>query len=92
MWLRHSAAVVLSNRQGGSADLGGPYDFSASATTAWAPAAVGGVLPAGSYRPFGNLAAFNGLNANGSWQLVVADQAGADVGTVSGWSVTLTCQ
>jgi subtilisin-like proprotein convertase family protein len=38
-----------------------------------------------------SLAAFNGLNPNGTWRLYVVDDAGADTGNVAGgWSLTFT--
>lgn len=38
-----------------------------------------------------DLGVFNGTNPNGSWRLYIVDDAGADVGSISGgWSLTLT--
>lgn len=36
------------------------------------------------------LAAFDGEDPNGVWQLYVADDAGSDAGSLSGWSLTIT--
>ena len=37
------------------------------------------------------LAAFNGLNPNGTWSLYVVDDVGGDVGTIAGgWDLTIT--
>ncbi|HJL14893.1 MAG TPA: proprotein convertase P-domain-containing protein [Sandaracinaceae bacterium LLY-WYZ-13_1] len=35
-------------------------------------------------------AAFNGLDAEGTWELVVSDNAGADTGTLNSWSMEIT--
>ncbi len=40
--------------------------------------------------PEGAMGAFIGSNPNGSWTLTVADDAGADVGTINSWSLNLT--
>ncbi len=39
----------------------------------------------GTYMPVSPLSAFNGEAAAGTWRLSVADQAGADVGTLNEW-------
>ncbi len=55
-----------------------PLSLSSASMPAPAPAA-----------PYGtSLASFNGINANGNWQLCVRDNASADTGTISGgWSI-----
>jgi subtilisin-like proprotein convertase family protein len=35
------------------------------------------------------LAVFNGLNANGTWDLFVSDDLGGDAGSVTGWGITI---
>ena len=37
------------------------------------------------------LSLFNGTNANGTWSLYVLDDAGGDIGSISGgWDLTIT--
>jgi len=59
-----------------------------------APAPVGPYLsPGGIGTPCGTdtLAAFNGLNPNGTWSLYVVDDLGGDVGTITGgWSLSIS--
>jgi subtilisin-like proprotein convertase family protein len=59
-----------------------------------APAPAGPYLtPGGIGTPCGTdtLAAFNGVNPNGTWRLYVVDDLGADVGTIAGgWSLRIT--
>jgi len=59
-----------------------------------APAPAGPYLsPGGIGTPCGTdtLAAFNGVNPNGTWSLYVVDDLGADVGTISGgWALQIT--
>jgi subtilisin-like proprotein convertase family protein len=59
-----------------------------------APAPAGPYLtPGGIGTPCGTdtLAAFNGVNPNGTWSLYVVDDLGADVGTISGgWILNIT--
>jgi subtilisin-like proprotein convertase family protein len=44
---------------------------------------------AGTFRPEGRLAAFNGENPNGIWTLEITDNAAADSGTLNNWSLEL---
>lgn len=41
----------------------------------------------GTYQPFAALSAFNGEDPSGVWTLTVYDQVGADVGTLTAWSL-----
>ncbi|MBN2473342.1 MAG: proprotein convertase P-domain-containing protein [Pirellulales bacterium] len=50
----------------------------------------GGPPFAGSFRPEGSLATFDGEDANGLWTLEITDDAGGDTGTLNGWSLTIT--
>jgi len=50
-----------------------------------------GSLPfTGSFRPEGSLAAFDGQSSAGTWTLRVTDDADVDIGTLDGWSLTIT--
>ncbi len=93
----------LVNRRGGSGD-----DFVnciiSSTGTAILPAgnttpitgtfAADGVAGIGPTAFVSNTPGFGGLYSigNGSWTLAVNDNAGADVGTLTGWSITITYQ
>jgi subtilisin-like proprotein convertase family protein/bacterioferritin-associated ferredoxin len=44
----------------------------------------------GTYIPEGDLTTFDGENADGNWNLVIRDDAGATTGTVNSWSITFT--
>jgi subtilisin-like proprotein convertase family protein len=80
--------VILSDNRGGSGDNYTNTTFSSAAAT---PIASGTSPFTGTYLPDG-LAAFNALsvNANGTWQLVVHDQAGGDLGTINNFSLTFS--
>jgi hypothetical protein len=43
----------------------------------------------GTFRPEQPLATFAGQGADGPWVLSVHDGAGADVGAINGWTLTL---
>jgi subtilisin-like proprotein convertase family protein len=77
--------IILSNRRGGSGDNFDNTTFSMSAIT---PIASGTPPYSGTYIPdeFFNLLTGD---ANGLWQLKVADLAGADIGTLNAWTLTL---
>ena len=45
--------------------------------------------PAGPYTDPQLLSVFNGTNPNGTWSLYIVDDAGADVGTLTGWTLNI---
>jgi subtilisin-like proprotein convertase family protein len=83
-----ATTVNLFNRIGGSADLNGNYSFNSSFTNNLATSSVSGVIPSGNYFPTSSFALFNGQSLNGTWRLTVSDNAGADVGGFSGWTLS----
>jgi subtilisin family serine protease len=73
-------------------DIGGSGDnFRGATLDDEASTAIGsGTAPfSGSFRPEGSLADFDGEDPNGVWTLTITDDAGADVGTLNSWSVTI---
>jgi subtilisin-like proprotein convertase family protein len=56
------------------------------------PVANGAVPFAGCFSPEAPLAGLNNQPANGVWTLQVADDAGGDTGTLTGWSLALCVQ
>jgi len=79
--------VELSTDNGGTGEnfTGTVFDDeAATAITAGAPPYTG------RFRPEGSLATLDGLGANGTWLLEVTDDAGADVGQLSSWTLILT--
>ena len=68
---------------------GGPFSETRLARDAAAP--VGGATSpfTGSFRPDGDLGAFVGAAANGTWQLVVAADTAADIGRLSRWTLRI---
>ena len=51
---------------------------------------VEGTAPfTGPYQPEGNLADFGGLNAQGTWQLKITDDASSDSGVLNSWSLII---
>ena len=46
----------------------------------------------GTYSPSSPLSAFNGLQANGTWSLLVADWYNVDTGTLNSWSINVCTQ
>ena len=82
-----NATAVLSNRVGAGNDLDGPYVFAATGTAAWPGA--GNPIAAGTYPA--NYSAIRGGPSAGLWNLFVADVGSGDVGSISEFSVTITC-
>jgi len=81
------APIILSNTRGGFGDnfVNTVFDDAASV-----PIASGTAPFAGSFRPESPLAAVNGISAIGAWKLQAVDTAGLDVGTIDGWTLSLT--
>ncbi len=79
--------VQLSTDNGGSGDNFTDTVFddaaAASITTGAAPMT-------GTFRPEGLLSTLNGIPANGTWTLEVADDANADVGFINAWEIQLS--
>jgi subtilisin-like proprotein convertase family protein len=79
-------AVLLSNRRGGAGDNFSNTVFDSTAGTS----ITSGFAPfSGIFRPEGSLSVLNGLDAKGTWQLVVQDRASLDQGTLNRWSITV---
>jgi len=78
--------VRLTNRHGASGDNFSNTLFDDEAAT---PISAGSAPFSGSYRPFEPLAALDGKNGNGTWQLLVFDLAGGDTGILTGWALEL---
>jgi subtilisin-like proprotein convertase family protein len=85
---------------GSAADLFGDYVFTDTATTSlWVPAATvgSGPIQPGAYRTSGPRSAaatslngaFAGQNSNGQWRLSISDNAGADLGRLQSWSLSI---
>ena len=82
------APITLSNRRspfGGANFIGTVFDDAAATSIA-----AGAPPFTGSFRPETPLAAANGINAAGAWQLHVVDAESADVGTIDNWTLMLT--
>jgi hypothetical protein len=103
-YLRHTDArgevgfSVLLNRIGVASDnpYGSPapgmdvtFDDRASTRIDLATSAAGQPLT-GTYQPDGLLSSFDGMAANGAWDLFVADESTPDQGTLESWSLTIT--
>jgi subtilisin-like proprotein convertase family protein len=88
-----SATAASHLSDGGAAGSGTylPTNYGVAADPFPAPAPAGPYLNPGPVSATGSLAAFNGLNPNGTWSLYVVDDVGADAGNIAaGWQLTLT--
>jgi subtilisin-like proprotein convertase family protein len=89
-----NTAVELTSDNGGGGDN---FGTSCGARTTFDDAAgtsiTAGTAPfVGTFRPEGSLSAFSGKSgtaANGVWKLRIVDDAGADVGTLQCWTLTI---
>jgi len=81
---------LLVNRRGVSSDNFTDTTLDDDATSSPATQILPGGAPyTASFLPNTSLSVFDGLNSNGTWQLRVTDRAGADVGTLNGWSLVV---
>jgi subtilisin-like proprotein convertase family protein len=94
-WTFDSAAAAFIGSTGTPASgTFKPTNYTTCQDPFAAPAPAGPYLsPGGIGTPCGTdtLAAFNGVNPNGTWSLYVVDDLGADVGSISGgWSLNFS--
>jgi hypothetical protein len=94
-WTLDDAAAAFIGSTGAAASgTFKPTNYTTCQDAFAAPAPAGPYLtPGGIGTPCGTdtLAAFNGVNPNGTWSLYVVDDLGGDVGSISGgWSVNIT--
>ncbi|MBU1719241.1 MAG: proprotein convertase P-domain-containing protein, partial [Bacteroidetes bacterium] len=89
IYLRHpdGTTVLLCERRGGSGDNFVNTWFDDESGTA---ISAGSAPFTGSYSPDNPLTAFDGKVTNGTWKLQVCDAAGADVGTLTQWELSIT--
>lgn len=85
-----ATTVLLSDNRGGANDnvFNGTLFDMASADAIGSFAFANNVV-ATNLRPDGNLGLFAGQDGNGTWNLIVTDSAGGDVGTIHRWDLTL---
>jgi gliding motility-associated-like protein len=77
--------IELSTDNGGAGDNYTNTCFSMSAATL----VTAGAAPFnGTFIPEQSFNLLNGCNVNGNWQLVILDDLGGDVGTLTNWSIT----
>jgi subtilisin-like proprotein convertase family protein len=81
-----NTSIALSDRRGGSSDNFRNTVFDDEATT---PIASGSAPFTGSFKPEGLLSVADGVSGAGNWKFKVVDSAGADVGTIDNWTLTL---
>ena len=78
--------VKLSERRGGNADNYTGTIFDDEAPN---PVSIGVAPFTGPYKPDASLAALDGIPANGTWALEVADVDINDTGSLNSWSLIL---
>jgi subtilisin-like proprotein convertase family protein len=76
--------VVLFSNVGGSGDNFTATGFDEAAAT---PITAGSPPFDGTFQPQGSLAAFNDLDAAGTWTLEISDNAKGETGTLNSWSI-----
>jgi cysteine-rich repeat protein len=84
--------AMLSNRVGGARDLAGPYTFVAVGAGGEAWPGVGPTDPIPSDTYGADYSSLLASRADGSWTLIAYDLATDDTGSLSAFSVTLTCR
>lgn len=82
--------VELTTDNGGSGDNFTNTIFDDSASTSITSVTSTQAPFSNRYRPEGSLATLNGISPNGTWTLEVTDDAGADVGSLVAWSLTIS--
>lgn len=94
--LVHRVGATTAGGVGDSSVYLGNYTFADGGADLWAAAAAapfGGVIPPTTYNPSGqfnaasSLAGFIGESTAGTWSLEISDNAAADVGGLTGWTL-----
>ncbi|NOR58664.1 MAG: hypothetical protein GQ474_09095, partial [Sulfurimonas sp.] len=81
--------VKLTTDNGGSGDNFTNTTFDDEAGTS----ITSGTAPfTGTFRPEGDLSDFDGMDMEGTWTLVIRDDASWDIGTLDSWSLDFTTQ
>ena len=82
--------LILSQANGGGGDNYTQTCFTPAATNVIGTAGNNNPPFTGTYAPegLGGFSVLNGCLANGTWSLVVTDNAGGDIGTLNNWSIT----
>ncbi len=83
----NATVIPLATRRGTSGDNFTATTFDDDATT---PIASGVAPFTGSFKPESPLSVLAGAVSYGNWQLKAVDSAGADVGTIVDWSLSLS--
>ncbi len=78
--------MLLTSGNGGSGDN---YTHTVFDDSAAASITTGTAPFTGSYRPQQALSALAGQDPNGTWKLHVVDSYTTDVGTLTGWTLTI---
>jgi len=82
----NGARVLLSQRRGGAGDNYTNTVFDDSSAT---PISSGGAPFTGTFHADGSLSTLNGLSATGAWKLEISDNAGADTGSLTAWTLVI---
>lgn len=82
-----TATATLFTREGGGANLDGQYVFTDTAITRIGAAGGGAFIEPGQYLPVTPLSVFAAQPYEGLWTLTIADQAGIDVGSITGFAL-----
>ena len=81
-----NTSVILVENEGGDGDHFRQTNFDDAA----AQSITEGAAPfTGTFRPEGQLSDFNGEDPNGTWTLIVEDQANLDGGILKSWSLAI---
>jgi subtilisin-like proprotein convertase family protein len=80
--------LSLSQDRGGTGNLNGQYCFRSTGSLLPDPGNVN--IATGNYLWDGSYASIANTLLNGTWRLQIRDDAGGDVGGISGWTLSLT--
>ncbi len=89
-----TTVVITTDNGGGSDDVFNGTIFNDQALVPATDAVYTDGVTASPLAPEGALAAFNGEDPNGTWQIDIYDDAGGDIGSLDSWSldvVTASC-
>ena len=85
-----TVVTLTTDNGGGNDNVFSTVTWTDAALTPTTDAVYANLTPVGMVVPEEAMGAFQGEDPNGLWTLTVTDDAGVDIGTINGWTLSIT--